>query len=147
MKGILQILIVFLILFSCNKDDVDSSHENEHSTRISAVDISSYPEISNTNPNFFDLDGNESDFITILKNNDVNTVRLRLWVNPGNEHCGFNEVKSFSETLKNEGFKIWLTIHYSDTWADPAHQETPTQWQGIGFEQLKDSVYFYTKKS
>ncbi len=145
MKGILQILIAFLILFSCNKDDVDSSHENEHSTRISAVDISSYPEISNSNPSFFDLDGNQSDFIRILKNNDVNTVRLRLWVNPGNEHCGFNEVKSFSETLKNEGFKIWLTIHYSDTWADPAHQETPTQWQGIGFEQLKDSVYFYTK--
>ena len=104
MKGILQILIAFLILFSCNKDDVDSSHENEHSTRISAVDISSYPDISNSNPSFFDLDGNESDFITILKNNEeYSQAQARQ---PRNEHCGFNEVKSFSETLKNEGFKI-----------------------------------------
>ncbi len=147
MNRTLQILITFLIFNSCNKDDKNAPiPENENSIFISAVDISSYPEISNSNPTFYDLEGNQSDFFSILKDHRINTVRLRLWVNPINQHSGFNEVKQFSETLKTNGFKTWLTLHYSDTWADPAHQETPIQWQGINFTQLKDSVYNYTEK-
>ena len=147
MNRTLRILIIFLIFISCNKEYVNTPiPENENSIFISAVDISSYPEISNSNPTYYDLEGNQNDFLTILKDNGINTVRLRLWVNPSNEHSGFYEVKQFSETLKTNGFKIWLTLHYSDTWADPAHQETPIQWDGINFTQLKDSVYNYTEK-
>ncbi|WP_366837396.1 glycosyl hydrolase 53 family protein [Lutibacter sp.] len=82
----------------------------------------------------------------MLKENGVNTIRLKLWVNPSNVHSGFAEVKEFSETLKSKGFKIWLTLHYSDTWADPAHQKIPKIWQEISFTQLKDSVFNYTEK-
>ena len=142
----LYIWIAILMLISCDKEDVDSASENEQSSFISAVDISSFPEISNTNPSFYDSEGNEGDFLALLKANGVNTIRLRLWNNPSNEHCGFGEVKIFSETLRSQGFNIWLTLHYSDTWADPAHQETPSQWEGINFTALKDSVYQFTKK-
>jgi len=48
--------------------------------------------------------------------------------------------------LKTHGFKTWLTLHYSDSWADPGQQNPPSQWQGISFSALKDSVYNYTKK-
>jgi arabinogalactan endo-1,4-beta-galactosidase len=120
--------------------------EEENLAFISAVDISKYPEISNTNQIFYDLDENQKDFLTILKEKGINTIRLRLWVNPVNEHSGFNEVKQFSQSLKTHGFKTWLTLHYSDSWADPGQQNPPTQWQGISFSALKDSVYNYTKK-
>lgn len=120
--------------------------EEENLAFISAVDISKYPEISNTNSIFYDLDENQKDFLTILKEKGINTIRLRLWVNPVNEHSGFNEVKQFSQSLKTHGFKTWLTLHYSDSWADPGQQNPPTQWQGISFSALKDSVYNYTKK-
>ena len=147
MNKTIQILIIFSIFISCNNDDINEPiPDNVNSTFISAVDISRYPEISNLNPEFYDLEGNQNDFLTIIKDNGVNTVRLRLWVSPINEHSGLNEVKQFSETLKTKGFKTWLTLHFSDTWADPAHQETPIQWQGINFTQLKDSVYNYTEK-
>ena len=143
----IQILTSFLILISCNKEDlIVPKLNNEGSEFISAVDISSYPEISNLNPIFYDLGGNQKNFLLILKENGINTVRLRLWVNPTNEHSGFNEVKQFSETLKANGFKTWLTLHYSDSWADPEHQDTPTQWQEISFTTLKDSVFNYTKR-
>ena len=146
MNRLIQI-ILFLVLISCNKEDVNApTPESRDSKFISAVDISRYPEISNSNPSFYDLDGNQKDFLPILKENGINTVRLRLWVNPGNEHSGFDEVKKFSQILKTNGFKTWLTLHYSDTWADPAHQVTPIQWQGISFTALKDSVYNYTEK-
>ena len=120
--------------------------EEENLAFISAVDISKYPEISNTNSIFYDLYENQKDFLTILKEKGINTIRLRLWVNPVNEHSGFNEVKQFSQSLKTHGFKTWLTLHYSDSWADPGQQNPPTQWQGISFSALKDSVYNYTKK-
>ena len=145
MKRILQISICFLMLMACKKEGIqDPNTPIENSEFIAAVDISRYPEISGSNPTFFDLEGNPKAFLTILKENGINTVRLRLWVNPANEHSGFNEVKSFSQTLKNNGLKVWLTLHYSDTWADPGEQETPAQWQGLSLEALKEHVYEYT---
>jgi arabinogalactan endo-1,4-beta-galactosidase len=147
MNKVIQLLIILLLFISCNKEDRNEPiPENGNLKFISAVDVSTYPEISNSNPVFYDANGNQKDVLDLLKENGVNTVRLRLWVNPINEHSGFNEVKQFSQTLKTNGFKTWITIHYSDTWADPAQQETPVQWQGITYDQLKDSVYNYTEK-
>lgn len=147
MNKIIQICVTLLFFISCNKEDTSSAiPENKTSDFISAVDISSYPEISNTNPIFYDLDGKQNDFLNILKENGINTIRLRLWVNPINGKSGFNEVTNLSKTLKSRGFKIWLTLHYSDTWADPANQETPKQWQALSFNELKDTVFNYTKK-
>jgi arabinogalactan endo-1,4-beta-galactosidase len=147
MNKVIQLLIILLLFISCNKEDRNEPiPENGNIKFISAVDVSTYPEISNSNPVFYDMIGNQKDVLDLLKENGVNTVRLRLWVNPINEHSGFNEVKQFSQTLKTNGFKTWITIHYSDTWADPAQQETPVQWQGITYDQLKDSVYNYTEK-
>ncbi|WP_339917176.1 glycoside hydrolase family 53 protein [Yeosuana marina] len=147
MNRIIQTLIFFLLFISCHRDDINKSFsESEKLEFISAIDISRYPEISNSNPIFYDFDGNQKDFLNIIKENGVNTIRLKLWVNPSDEPSGFNEVKQFSQTLKTQGFKIWLTLHYSDTWADPSNQETPMQWEGLPFAALKDSVYNYTQK-
>ena len=116
------------------------------STFISAIDISDYPEISLTNPIFYDTNGIQKDLLNTIKENGINTIRLRLWVHPINKHSGFEEVKQFSESLKLMGFKIWLSVHYSDTWADPGQQNTPQNWQGLDFQSLKDSVAMYTRK-
>jgi arabinogalactan endo-1,4-beta-galactosidase len=135
------------VLVSCHKDKTQESiFKIDAADSISGVDISRFPEISITNPSFYDQEGIKKDFLVILKENGVNTIRLRLWVNPANQHSGFNEVKSFSETLKSLGFKTWLTLHYSDTWADPGQQEVPNQWKGLSFETLKDSVSQYTQR-
>jgi len=143
-KIFLNIIFFLFILISCNKDETNYIYNNS-SIFIRSVDISRYPEISNTNPIFYDLYGNQKDFLDILKENGINTIRLRLWVNPINEHSSFNEVKQFSEVLKSKGFKIWLTLHYSDTWADPAHQELPLLWEELPFIDLKSKVYQYTE--
>ncbi len=145
MNRIAQLFFLLTVLSSCKKNEELNLDVKNHEF-ISAVDISSYPEISNSNPSFYNLEGNENNFLSILKENGVNTIRVRLWVNPRNENSGFNQVNQLSNTLKQIGFKTWLTVHYSDTWADPSHQETPNQWDGISFSQLKDSVYNYTKK-
>lgn len=141
MKKIILIFHLFIFI-SCNNDDYDII---ENQGFVSAADISQFPEISSANPIFKDINGNQKEFLAILKESGVNTIRLRLWVNPINQHSGFSEVNQFTNILKLNGFKIWLTLHYSDTWADPGHQELPAAWQGISFASLKDSVYSYTK--
>ncbi len=147
MNKIVPLLISLLLLISCNRDDIKLPVPvNGDLKFICAVDISRYPEISDSKSTFYDFNGNKKDFLNILKENGVNTIRLRLWVNPKNVQSGFMEVKKFSETLKSKGFKIWLTLHYSDTWADPGHQIVPAQWQGISFTALRDSVFNYTQR-
>ena len=147
MKRIIQITLAFALFISCKKDElIPPPQNNDTHINISAVDISQYPEISNSSPIYYDLEGNKTDFLDILKQNGINTVRLKLWVNPSNEHAGFNEVKEFSILLKSKGFKTWLTLHYSDTWADPGNQQIPEKWQDISIIALKDSVFDYTKK-
>jgi arabinogalactan endo-1,4-beta-galactosidase len=143
-----KIISSFYLLFlvSCiNKDNLNELKE-KNINFIRATDLSSYPEIKRNNTVYYDYDGSSKDLISILKNNGVNTIRLRLWVNPVNEHSGFNEVKQFSEELKSKGLKIWLTLHYSDTWADPGQQKVPGLWENASFTEVADSVYEYTKK-
>jgi len=144
---ILQIGILFLVVLSCKKKEpVLPDSKIETAEFISAVDISSLPEISISNPKFYNAQGLQNNFLDIVKEAGINTIRIRLWVNPVKGYSGFSEVKEFSESLKSKGFKTWLTLHYSDTWADPEHQQVPVQWQGKSFQELKDSVSNYTKK-
>ena len=116
------------------------------SASIKAVDISSYPEITLSNVSYLNAVGEVEPLLNILKEEGINTIRLRLWVNPSEGHSGFQEVLTFSNELKTQGFKIWLSLHYSDTWADPGQQSPPQHWQNLPFEALADSVYDYTEK-
>ena len=139
---------MFISLFiSCQDDTVNEISENQHtSSIISGVDISDYPKVSSYNPTFYDENNNEIDFINSLIQNGVNTIRLRLWVNPVDESSSLDEVKEFSNELKSLGFKIWVTPHFSDTWAHPGQQQTPSDWSSLSFEELKNQVYTYTSQ-
>ena len=140
------VFLAFIICYGCSENDVNqTSNENIESEFISAVDISSYPQIEPNNPIFKDNNGVTVSFLEFLKSKGINTIRIRQWVNPIDQHSSFEEVKSFTETLKSMGFKIYLSLHYSDTWADPGSQITPMEWQNFSYSALKAIVYDYTK--
>lgn len=88
--------------------------------------------------------GQAEDAITTLKNAGCNTIRIRLWQNPADAHSGLTEVKALALRVKQAGLKVWLTVHYSDTWADPGNQVKPVAWQGLNFTDLKAAVSDYT---
>ena len=147
MKKFLFLLLPILLFISCQDDTVNEISENQHtSSIISGVDISDYPKVSSYNPTFYDENNNEISFINSLIQNGVNTIRLRLWVNPVDESSSLDEVKEFSNELKSLGFKIWVTPHFSDTWAHPGQQQTPSDWSSLSFEELKNQVYTYTSQ-
>jgi len=145
---ILAISILTVILDSCATNSQTNPVQPQTPTNnfIKAVDISDLPKIELQNPVFYNAAGLAEAMLTTLKNSGVNTIRLKLWHTPNDAHAGFEEVKKFSNRLHAMGFKVWLTLHYSDTWADPGQQKTPLKWQNLSFALLKDSLYNYTKK-
>ncbi len=111
---------------------------------VFGVDISSLPMIEEKGIVYHNSDGEAEDVLTTLKKNGIDIIRLRLWHSPESKHSSLAEVMEFSGKIKAMGLKVWLSVHYSDTWADPGKQKTPVNWSNISFEQLKDSVYNYT---
>jgi arabinogalactan endo-1,4-beta-galactosidase len=144
-NNITNFLFFILFFIACNKSD-NKFIQVEKPFFIKGVDASFIPEIRLSNMITKNANGQVEDMLLTLKNAGVNTIRLRIWNNPVKEHSGLEEVKNFSNEIKNLGLKVWLTIHYSDTWADPGAQTKPSDWNGLTFVQLKDSLRIYTSK-
>jgi arabinogalactan endo-1,4-beta-galactosidase len=148
---ILLFIVLLASFISCGeespKNTPDPIPDPIFKDMIRGADISFLPEIEATGTNFYDAAGTEADMLDILKNSGVNTIRIRLWHTPANVHSSLAEVKTFSDRVKAKGLNVWITVHYSDTWADPGNQTKPEAWQDISsVTVLADSVYNYTKK-
>lgn len=143
------LLLIFLILFSCTGSDNSDNPETpepEKILEIRGADFSFLPESRQSGQTFFNQNNVAEDMLSTFKNAGGNVVRLRLWVNPTTPNSGFNSVKTLSQEIKNMGLKVMITVHYSDSWADPAHQNKPLAWQNLSFNDLQTEVYNYTKK-
>lgn len=142
---IVPLIFVSLNISSCTEKTPEPEPE-EKPFIFRAADLSFLPEMEEAGIKFYDSAGLEKEMLTILKESGLNTVRIRIWHTPADKHSGFNEVKEFSHKVKSMGLKVWITVHYSDTWADPGHQTTPSAWQGLEIMPLSDSVYNYTAR-
>ena len=144
MKNLILLLLT-ISLFSCSSDSKDETEPIVEDNFIRAADMSYLPLIESEGTIYKNNNVSEN-ALTTLKNAGCNTIRIRLWKNPADAHSGFNEVKMFAQRVKQAGMKVWLTVHYSDTWADPAHQEKPAEWQNFSFTDLKTAVTNYTNQ-
>jgi arabinogalactan endo-1,4-beta-galactosidase len=146
MKNTPFLLLLFLnvTLFSCSSsDDVTPAPIPTEDAFIRAADVSFLPLIESEGT-IYKHNGLAENALTTLKNAGCNTVRIRLWKNPSDSHSGLAEVKALALRAKNAGMKVWLTVHYSDTWADPGNQTKPAEWSTLSFSNLKNAVSSYT---
>lgn len=122
--------------------------------RMIGADISWLPELEDIGTKFYE-NGQEVGGLKLLKSHGFNYIRLRLFVNPENEkgyspqkgYCNLEQTLAMAKRIKQENMKFLLDFHYSDYWADPQQQYKPKAWQNLSFEQLKDTVESYTKKT
>ena len=143
----LKILLIIVLsgLTSCGEKDENTDVVNEKFI-IKAADLSFLPEIEASGIILLNQSGQAEEMLTTLKNAGMNTVRIRLWKNPDYSYSGFSAVRAFAEKVKAKGFKVWLSVHYSDTWADPGNQSIPEAWKNLNLSTLNDSIYNYTSK-
>lgn len=120
---------------------------------IKGADISTLLEAEQHGAKFYNNSGQQQDAIAILKANGVNTVRLRLWVDPqdadGNTYGGgsnnLENTLALAKRVKAQGLKLLLDFHYSDFWTDPGKQFKPKAWEKMGYPQLKTAIHDYTR--
>lgn len=136
----LLVLLCILITFSCSKEEA-SNNTDEF---IKAADMSMLPLIESEGTIYYNNNNIAEDALLTLKRAGCNTIRIRLWHTPTVNQSGFDEVKVLAQRVKNQGMKVWLSVHYSDTWADPGNQVKPTAWNGLTFTQLRAQVENYT---
>ena len=106
---------------------------------IKGADISTLLDAEKHGATFYDQNNQRKDPIAILKENGVNYVRLRLWVDPqsasGEGYGGGNNDLATTLTLakraKAQGMKLLLDFHYSDFWTDPGKQFKPKAWEKL----------------
>ena len=96
--------------------------------------------------------GQVQDALAILKQRGINCIRLRLFTSSAAQAQAdpYNFINNLDYTVplavrvKNAGLKFMLDFHYSDTWADPAHQTMPAAWTNLNYSQLVQQVRDYS---
>jgi len=109
------------------------------------ADSSWITELEANNYSFYNKAGARQDLFALLKNDyGLNTIRLRVWVNPAGGYNGPADVLAKAKRAQTLGQRLLLDFHYSDTFADPGRQTKPTAWQSYTLAQLKQAVYDHT---
>ncbi|HBX44538.1 glycoside hydrolase family 53 protein [Limibacterium fermenti] len=141
-------LIYFSLLifcFSCGHTTTEIEKENSFAK---GADISWLPQMEASGYTFYNDKGMPEDCFKILKTHGINAIRLRTWVNPSDDphsgHCSKEETVAMAKRAKDWGMRVMIDFHYSDSWADPAKQHKPKDWEGLDFEELKKALYDYT---
>jgi Arabinogalactan endo-1,4-beta-galactosidase len=112
---------------------------------IRGADVSWLSEMESAGYSWYNNSGTKEDLLQILKDHGLNSIRLRVWVNPSGKYATESDMISLAKRASNMGFKIMVDFHYSDTWADPGHQAVPSAWINLSFTGLKTQLYDYTK--
>lgn len=107
------------------------------------ADVSWVTEMESAGRKFYNAAGIQQDLFTILKDLGMNTIRLRVWVNPAGGWNGKADVLAKARRAKDLGFRILIDFHYSDSWADPGKQIKPAAWTG-DLQSLKTALSDHT---
>jgi len=111
------------------------------------IDISWLPDVEKAGGKFFTSTGSVVDPIRLMKISGISLGRIRVWVNPAAGNGSISRAISLAKRLKQHGLEICLDFHFSDTWADPAHQSTPSTWPTQSLTQLKMQVSAYVDEA
>ncbi len=133
------------------------------STHYVGGDISLLPEYEEAGAVYKDHEGKPiAEVLPWFREQGMNAMRVRLFVNPDrykelhqndsdpdtrydpNACQDMEYILPLCRRIVNAGFDLMLDFHYSDTWADPAKQWTPVDWQDLTQAEQLEAIYDYT---
>lgn len=140
---------------SCGVDFIQLIKDDISYDFLKGGDISELTYVEKGGGKFCETNGVQEDCLQILKNHGCNFVRLRMYNDPGNPNwypsrllpAGIQSptnILALALRAKAMGFKIELTLTYSDYWADGSTQYKPHDWTGLSFSDLTNALYNFT---
>ena len=139
-----------------NSNDNNSNSGNENNgnsggTTASAdfalgADTSWVSEMEVAGKKFYDANGTETDCFELMKQYNMNAIRLRVWVNPTgtDKYCDKEHMIAKAERAHKLGMDVMVDFHYSDSWADPQKQNIPSAWKSHDYATMKQDVADHT---
>ena len=153
-KKIINYFLIILIVTGCSKSTSGGggtpiptptpTPTPIPSSFAKGADISWLTEMETGGKKFYNSSGTEMECMQLLKSMGMNTIRLRVWVNPSGGWNNKADVVAKAVRAKNLGMRIMIDFHYSDTWADPGKQTKPAAWAAQDIATLKTSLYNHT---
>ncbi|QJE01851.1 arabinogalactan endo-1,4-beta-galactosidase [Massilia forsythiae] len=111
------------------------------------ADISWVTEMEAAQYVFRDRNGAPRDLFAILKDQGMDAVRLRIWVDPQDGWNGIADTIAKARRAQAAGMRIMLDFHYSDSWADPQQQTKPAASAHLDAAGLADALAAHTRAS
>ncbi|WGO98852.1 glycosyl hydrolase 53 family protein [Saccharophagus degradans] len=112
------------------------------------ADVSWISEMEAEGYTFYNDAGQPQDVLQILKDHGMDSIRLRVWVDPaGGWYSSINDVIEKAQRAKAAGMRIMIDFHYSDSWADPGKQYKPAAWVNYTLDGLMSAVWWHTYDS
>lgn len=130
-----------LLLTTCTGPDTKNSTDDLFQK---GADLSFLQEVE-ANGAVFKANGSARDGIQIFSENGFNYVRFRLWHTPDKDYYGTPKMITLAKRARQAGMHLLLDFHYSDSWADPGKQYPPAAWTNLGYSELSNAVYAYSR--
>jgi arabinogalactan endo-1,4-beta-galactosidase len=105
------------------------------------ADISSLTLETKQSKVFYNKEGKKKTLMPILKEQGINSVRLRVLVSPTGGTFNLTYAKNMANTAKTNGLGILLDLHYCDWWGDYVK---PKNWKTHAPEKLVTDVANHT---
>ena len=142
------ILLTIAVFFSCKKSGgaLPTPPPVVADTPIyKGADVSWVTQMEASGYKFYSAAGTAMDCLQLLQSLGINSIRLRVWVNPVGGWNGNADVVAKAVRAHKLGMRVMIDFHYSDTWADPGHQAKPAAWASYNFSTLTNTVTTYTQ--
>jgi arabinogalactan endo-1,4-beta-galactosidase len=142
------ILVAATLLLQCKKSGTTPTPTPTPPVVVSnfakGADISWLTHQESSGRKFYNSAGTETECMALMKSLGMNTIRLRVWVNPSPSWNDMADVVAKAVRAKNLGLSIMINFHYSDTWADPGNQTKPAAWAALSFANMKTALAAHT---
>lgn len=138
--------LLVMLSFACGKDDENKPPvtDKDSSKFAKGADVSWVTEMEAKGILFYDKNGTKTECMALMKSLGMNSIRLRVWVNPADGYNNKTDVLVKAKRAKDLGMKVMIDFHYSDTWADPGKQTKPAAWTNLPFNDLCTAVANHT---
>lgn len=147
-RNIILLLFSFCLFSACDNgpqlQTPANAPEYDMTGFVKGADVSWLTEMEKSGINFYNNNGIETECMTLLRDLGMNTIRLRVWVDPDDGWCNKDDLMIKAWRANNLGFRIMIDFHYSDSWTDPSKQTKPEAWEDLSFSELKKAVSNHT---
>lgn len=138
-----------IALTACSSDDKPVYPEPplyDMSGFAKGADVSWLTEMERSSIKFYDGNDREKECMALLRELGMNSIRLRVWVDPVDGWCNKSDLLVKAFRANNLGMRLMIDFHYSDTWADPGQQTKPAAWKDMDMDELQEAVAGHTRE-